>query len=166
TRGLEIDRASHEEARRARRAAPRNLMDRARLARMVAHIDKAAFTRADLVELVGALLPVDAPGDPRSLVEKIVDTVSMRVTATREAHHREGHELFTVDAVMAEEERIFGMIDESDNRTRLDVRDADLGDLSPDQARAIRSLARSPSLFQPPQAPAGAGKTHSLKALR
>ena len=43
---------------------------------MVAHIDKAAFTRADLVELVGALLPVDAPGDPRSLIEKIVDTVS------------------------------------------------------------------------------------------
>jgi conjugative relaxase-like TrwC/TraI family protein len=165
-RGLELDRAAHEEARRARRAAPRILTDRARLARMVARIDKAAFTRADLVELVGALLPVDAPGDPRPLLEKIVDTVAMRVTATREAHHREGHELFTVDAVMSEEERIFDMIDESDNRTRLDVRDADLGDLSPDQARAIRNIARSPYFVQPLQAPAGAGKTHSLKALR
>src|SRR5258707_4478631 len=29
-RGLELDRAAHDEARRARRAAPRNLMDRAR----------------------------------------------------------------------------------------------------------------------------------------
>ena len=31
------------------------------------------FTRADLIELVGTLLPVDAPGDPRALIEQIVD---------------------------------------------------------------------------------------------
>ena len=36
----------------------------------------------------------------------------------------------------------------------------------PDQARAIRAIAQSPYLVQPLQAPAGAGKTHSLKALR
>src|ERR1700756_4715679 len=118
--------------KRAVRAAPRALLDRARLARMVAHIDKSAFTRADLVELVGALLPVDAPQHPRQLIEKIVDTVSLRVTATRQAHHREGHERFTVDAVIAEEERIYDMIDAADTRTRLDVRPADLGDLSAD----------------------------------
>ena len=165
-RGLELDRAAHMEARRARRGAPRILMDRARLARMVAHIDKSAFTRADLVELVGALLPVDVPEDPRALIEKIVDAVSLRVTAAREAHHREGHEKFTVDAVIAEEERVLEMIDDADTRTRLDVRDADLGDLSPDQARAIGNIAVSPFLVQPLQAPAGAGKTHSLKALR
>src|SRR5271166_2322950 len=47
-RGLELDRATHLEARAARRAAPRLLLDRARLARMVARIDKPAFTRADL----------------------------------------------------------------------------------------------------------------------
>jgi hypothetical protein len=41
----------------------------------VAHIDKPAFTRADLVELVGALVPVDVPGDPRALIEQIVDMV-------------------------------------------------------------------------------------------
>ena len=165
-RGLALDRAAHTEARRARRAAPRILLDRARLARMVAHIDKPAFTRADLVELVGALLPVDAPEHPRQLIEKIVDAVGLRVTAARQAHHREGHELFTVDAVIAEEERIFDMIDETDTRTRLDVRAADLGDLSADQARAIGNIAHSPYLVQPLQAPAGAGKTHSLKALR
>ena len=165
-RGLELDRATHLEARAARRAAPRLLTDRARLARMVARIDKPAFTRADLVELVGALLPVDAPGDPRALIEQIVDIVGVRVSATRDAHHREGHELFTVDAVIAEEQRIFDMIDEADTRARLDVRAADLHDLSADQARVIANIADSPYLVQPLQAPAGAGKTHSLQALR
>lgn len=165
-RGLEMDRDAHREARRARAGAPRLLLDRARLARMVAAIDKAAFTRADLVELVGALLPVDAPGNPRELIEKITDMVAVRVSATREDHHREGHERFTVDAVIAEEERIFEMVDEEDTRARLDIRDTDIGDLSPDQARAIRNIAHSPYLVQPLQAPAGAGKTHSLKVLR
>jgi len=165
-RGLEYDRAAHFEARAARRATPRMLTDRARLARLVAQIDKPAFTRADLVEGVGALLPVDAPGDPRALIERITDMVGVRVSAAREAHHREGHEMFTVDAVIAEETRIFDMVDETDTRARLDVRTADLDDLSPDQARAIASIAASPYLVQPLQAPAGAGKTHSLHALR
>jgi conjugative relaxase-like TrwC/TraI family protein len=165
-RGLHLDRAAHFEARDARRGAPRLLLDRARLARMVAHIDKAAFTRADLVELAGALLPVEVPGDPRALIEQIVDMVGVRVSAPREAHHREGHERFTVDAVIAEETRIFEIVDAADNRARLDVRTADLDDLSADQARAIANIAASPYLVQPLQAPAGAGKTHSLQALR
>jgi conjugative relaxase-like TrwC/TraI family protein len=165
-RGLHLDRAAHLQARDARRGAPRLLLDRARLARMVARIDKPAFTRADLVELVGALLPVDVPGDPRALIEQIVDMVGVRISATREAHHREGHEMFTVDVVIAEEKRIFDMVDAADTRGRLDVRSADLDGLSADQARAIASVAASPYLVQPLQAPAGAGKTHSLHALR
>ncbi|MDV3324194.1 AAA family ATPase, partial [Mycobacterium avium subsp. hominissuis] len=165
-RGIEFDRAAHEAAQAARRGAPRLLLDRARLARMAAGIDKPTFTRADLVELVGALLPVGAPGDPREVIEKIVDTVAVRVTATREGHQREGHARFTVDAVIAEEERIFGMVDEQDTRARVDVRAEDLRGLSTDQARAVANIAQSPYLVQPLQAPAGAGKTHSLKALR
>jgi ATP-dependent exoDNAse (exonuclease V) alpha subunit len=133
---------------------------------MVAHIDKPAFTRADLVELVGALLPVDAPGDARALIEQIVDIVGVRISAPRQAHHREGHEMFTVDAVIAEETRIFDLIDAIDTRARLDVRTEDLADLSADQARAIGNIATSPYLVQPLQAPAGAGKTHCLRALR
>ena len=77
-RGLTLDRAAHLAARAALRAAPRLLTDRAQLARMVADIDKAACTRADLVEWVGALLPVDVPGDARALIEQIVDTVEIR----------------------------------------------------------------------------------------
>ena len=166
-RGLELDRATHLQARAARRAAPRLLTDRARLARMVARIDKPAFTRADLVELVGALLPVDAPGDPRALIEQIVDIVGVRVSATRDAHHREGHELFTVDAVIAEEQRIFDMIDEADIRARLDVRASDLHDLSADQARVIANIADSPYLVQPLQArPARVKRTRCSAARR
>jgi hypothetical protein len=164
-RGLHLDRAAHLEARTARRAAARVRLH-TRLVRMVADIDKPAFTRADLVELVGALLPVDAPGDPRALIEQIVDTLGVRLSATRQAHHREGHELFTVEAVIAEEQRIFDMVDAVDARARLDVRTADLDELSADQARAIANIAASPYLVQPLQAPAGAGKTHSLQALR
>ncbi|WP_110318018.1 MobF family relaxase [Mycolicibacterium moriokaense] len=165
-RGLALNRDAHFAARAERRTAQRGALDRTRLTEMAAHIDKPAFTRADMVELVGAQLPVDAPGDPRPLIEQIVGEVSVRISAPRQSHHREGHERFTIDAVIAEEERIFDMVDAADNRTRLDVRNDDLGDLSVDQERAIRNIAVSPHLVQPLQAPAGAGKTHSLKALR
>jgi conjugative relaxase-like TrwC/TraI family protein len=164
-RGLHLDRAAHEAARTARRADEHKRL-RARLGRLVADIDKAACTRADLVEWVGALIPVDAPGDPRALIEQLVDAFGIRVSAPRAAHHREGHEMFTVDAVIAEEARIFDMVDAADTRARLDVRTADLADLSADQARAIAAIGHSPYLVQPLQAPAGAGKTHSLRALR
>jgi conjugative relaxase-like TrwC/TraI family protein len=166
TRGLVLHREAHYAAKDERRRAARHALDRPRIAAMAAHIDKPAFTRADMVELVGAQLPIDAPGDPRDIVEQIVDTVSVRVSAPREAHHREGHEKYTVDLVMAEEERVFGLVDETGYRSRLDARAEDLGDLSADQERAIRNIAMSPFLVQPLQAPAGAGKTHSLKALR
>uniref|UniRef100_A1UPD8 ATP-dependent exoDNAse (Exonuclease V) alpha subunit-helicase superfamily I member-like protein n=1 Tax=Mycobacterium sp. (strain KMS) TaxID=189918 RepID=A1UPD8_MYCSK len=165
-RGLDLDRDAHFAAREARRAQARSPLDRARIAHMAARIDKAAFTRADMVEIVGAQLPVGAVGEPRALIEAFVDDVGVRISAPREAHHREGHEKYTVDAIMLEESRILDMVDTSDNRSRLDVRAADLGDLSADQERAIRNIAVSPFLVQPLQAPAGAGKTHSLKALR
>ena len=164
-RGLDLDRDAHFAARAERRAQA-HIPGRARISAALAHIDKAAFTRADMVEIVGAQLPVGAVGEPRALIEAFVDDVGVRISAPREAHHREGHEKYTVDAIMLEESRILDMVDTSDNRSRLDVRAADLGDLSADQERAIRNIAVSPFLVQPLQAPAGAGKTHSLKALR
>ena len=44
-------------------------------------------------------------GDPRAVIDQIVDEVSVRVNAPRAAHEREGHERFTVDRVIAEEAR-------------------------------------------------------------
>ena len=133
---------------------------------MAAHIDKAAFTRADMVELIGAQLPVDAPGAPRELIEQLVDAVGVRISAPRRAHEREGHEKYSLDVVMAEEARIFGLVDAADNRARWDVGSEDVERLSADQVRAVRAIAGSPFLVQPLCAPAGAGKTHSLRALR
>lgn len=163
-RGLELDRAAHHEAGRARRAA--QPLTRAQLLEAAAHIDKATFTRADLVELIGAQTPVDAQGDVRALIENSVDMVAIRVSEPRQAHQREGHARYTVDAIIAEEERVFEMVDARDNRARIDLRSADVADLSADQARAVTNIAHSPWLVQPLAAPAGAGKTHSLKALR
>jgi conjugative relaxase-like TrwC/TraI family protein len=87
-RGLHLDRDAHFAARAQRRAAhraapDRAAPDRARIAQTAAHIDKPAFTRADMVELVGAQLPVDAPGDPRALIEGMVEAVSLRISAPR-----------------------------------------------------------------------------------
>ena len=165
-RGLRLDRDAHLAARTERRTHPRSALNHARTGEIAAHIDKPTFTRADMIELIGAQLPIDAPGEPRALIEQLVDTVGVRLSAPREAHQREGSEKFTLEAIIAEEEHILDMADESDNRARLDLRTQDLGDLSADQERAIRNVAVSPFLVQPLQAPAGAGKTHSLKALR
>ena len=169
-RGLALDRDAHLVARADRRArgADRGIaaLQRARTAHTAAQIDKAAFTRADLVELLGAQLPVDAPGEPREAIERAVDAVSVRMSAPRAAHEREGHERYTLEAIITEEDRILDMVDTRNNGARLDARDEDLAGLSAGQRRAVRAIADSPFLVQPLQAPAGAGKTHSLKALR
>ena len=70
---------------------------------MAEKIDKAAFTRADLVEIVGAQLPIDTERSPREVVEAAVDEIGMRLTGPRAAHQREGHERFTLDRILAEE---------------------------------------------------------------
>lgn len=67
-RGLHLNRAAHSAARAARTAGARTPFDRARLADAAEKVEKAAFTRADLVEIVGAQLPVDTAHSPRALV--------------------------------------------------------------------------------------------------
>lgn len=89
----------------------------------------------------------------------------MRLTA-RAAHQREGHERFTLDRILAEEVAVMDLADARDDRTQLWVKDVDTAGLSPDQEAAVRAIGRSPWLVQPLSAPAGAGKTTSLRALR
>ena len=157
---------SLRQARAARRAAARTPFDRARLADAAEKIEKAAFTRADLVEIVGAQLPVDTDASPRELVEAAVDEVGVRLTAPRAAHQREGHERFTLDRILAEEMAVLDLVDARDDRAMLWVKDEDTAGLSPDQKRAVENIGRSPWLVQPLSAPAGAGKTTSMRALR
>ena len=165
-RGVRLDHASFEQARAARRAAARTPLDRARLADAAERIGKAAFTRADLVEIIGAQLPVDGDQSPREAVETAVDELGMRLTAPRQRHQREGHERFTLSRILAEEAAVLDLVDTRDDRSQLWVREEDTRGLSADQRVAVEAIGRSPWLVQPLSAPAGAGKTTSLRALR
>lgn len=164
-RGLVLDRAAFAEAREARRAAARGAFDGASLAAAAEKTDRAVFTRADLVEIVGAQLPVDGDQSPRAAVEAAVDEIGMRLTAPRAAHEREGHERFTLARILAEEGALLRLVDATNDRTMIWVRDDDTAGLSPDQKTAVLNIGESPWLVQPLSAPAGAGKTTSLRAL-
>jgi conjugative relaxase-like TrwC/TraI family protein len=175
-RGFAVDRVAHAAAREARRAVGVRL-DRRALAVMVASGDTAALTRADLVELIGAQLPVyfgdgDPVGreSPREVIEAAVDHVGVRLSGPRLAHQREGSERFTVAEIIAEEAAVIGLIGARDGRAVLPettVTAAVKGaGLSADQGRVITAIGASPWLIQPLSAPAGAGKTTSLTALR
>lgn len=164
-RGLRLDDAARRAARQARREASWQPFDRRRLAAAAEHIDKATFTRADLVEIIGAQLSVDAKQSPRRLVEAAVDEIGIRLTAARQPHQREGHERFTLDRILAEEAALLDLVDAQDIHSELRVKERDTGGLSPDQRRALENIATSPWLVQPLSAPAGAGKTTSLRAL-
>jgi hypothetical protein len=164
-RGLGLDRAAVEEARAARRAAAPAALNHWHLAAAAEKIDKAVFTRADLVEIVGAQLPIDGEQSPRAAVEAAVDAFGMRLTAPRAAHQREGHERFTLARILAEEAAVLDLVDAQNPRGMQRVQDEDTTGLSPDQKTAVENIGRSPWLVQPLSAPAGAGKTTSLRAL-
>jgi conjugative relaxase-like TrwC/TraI family protein len=164
-RGLGLSRAAFMQARAPRRGAGRAVLTRAGLAAAAAQIEKAAFTRADLVEIVGAQLPVDAEQSPRQIVEGLVDEIGMRLTAPRVAHQREGHERFTLDRILAEEIAVLDLVDAHDMRSQLWVQDDDTAGLSAEQKQVVENIGNAPWLVQPLSAPAGAGKTTSLKAL-
>ncbi|ORV93142.1 MobF family relaxase [Mycolicibacterium iranicum] len=164
-RGLHLDRAAHSAARAARTAVARTPFDRAHLVDAAARIERAAFTRADLVEIVGAQLPVDTAHEPRALVESAVDEVAVRLTGVRAAHQREGHERFTLDRILAEEKAVLDLVDAQEPRSMLRIKDEDTAGLSEDQKRVVENIGASPWLVQPLSAPAGAGKTTTMRAL-
>ena len=195
-RGFGVDRGAQRAARRAReqaaaRAAARVertgvVIDRRAVAAMAARGDKAALTRADLIEVIGAHLPLmadDGPAVasggapsagggapmPRAVIEACVDSVGMQLTGPRLPHHREGSERFTVDLILAEERAVFDVVDATNVRAQSWVREFDTPaswGLSDQQYGAVRSIAESPRLVHPLSAPAGAGKTTSMRALR
>lgn len=164
-RGLILDRVGFLAARAARRAAADAPWDRARICAAAEHIEKATFTRADLIEVLGAQVPVDSEVSPRELVEAAVDAVSVRLSAPRARHEREGHERFTLEAILAEEREVLALVDARNDRARLWICDEDTAALSADQRAAVKAIGASPWLVQPLTAPAGAGKTTCLRAL-
>jgi conjugative relaxase-like TrwC/TraI family protein len=164
-RTFRISRPAQQAAREARRQTGVDYADVVR--RAVAHgLKQAAFTRADLVEAIGARLPIDdADGpSPREVVERLADDVALRIGDERAAHQREGSIRYTAADLVAEERAIVELMGRRDTRAALPS--VDTAGLSSDQARAITAIATSERLVQPLSAPAGAGKTHSLRALR
>lgn len=170
-RGWTIDRDAHQAARHARQArASRGVWSRSRLVEAAEQRGKAVLTRADLVELIGAHLPVDIDNDsrlPRQVIEATVEQLGMRISGPRAAHQREGSQRFTLDKILATEARLLELVDARDERGQLyGLRDLDVVGLSADQARAVTNIAWLPWLVCPLSAPAGAGKTTSMRALR
>lgn len=170
-RGWTINREAHQAARHLRQAAAgRGVWQRSRLVEAAEQRGKAVLTRADLVELIGAQLPVDIDGDPRTpreVIEASVEQLGMRISGPRAAHQREGSQRFTLDKILANEARLLELVDARDELAELwGLRDLDVVGLSADQARAVENIAWLPWLVCPLSAPAGAGKTTSMRALR
>lgn len=165
TRTFRVDETVQQAARDARRAAGVDYAEVVR--RAVSHgLRKAAFTRADLIEAIGARMPVDdADGpSPREVIEGLADGVALRIGDERAAHQREGSIRYTAADLVAEERAIIDVMGRRHSAAVLPS--VDTAGLSPDQARAVTAIATSERLVQPLSAPAGAGKTHSLRALR
>ena len=167
-RGFVLDRGAWERAGKEREETEKKYrgVDLRRLTDMAASIPKAGFTRADMVEMMAAHWPITGDGDVLAGIEAAVDEVSVRISAPRQAHLREGNERFTIDMVIAEETLIFSMLDKLDWRAETPVVESEVAGLGEDQAAAVSAIGGSPQLVQVLEAPAGAGKTHSLKALR
>ncbi len=167
-RGLELDRQAWARAGEEREKLEKKYrgVDWRRLADAASRIGKAGFTRADMVEMMAAQWPITGEGEVLAGIESAVEEVSLRISEPRQAHLREGSERFTIDVVIAEEKLIFSMLDKADERAETPLMDFELAGLSEDQAAAVFAIGRSPQLVQVLQAPAGAGKTHSLKTLR
>jgi ATP-dependent exoDNAse (exonuclease V) alpha subunit len=166
-RGFTIDEAGQSAVRHDRVTARANALHAARQASV--EIGKPAFTRADLVEAIGARIPVvdDAtPGTVRTQIEALADRVALRITGVRQPHEREGHERYTSAPIITEEAALLALMPARDERAAIPESAVKTAGLSTDQARAITHIATSPWLIQPLSAPAGAGKTTTLKALR
>ncbi len=164
-RRFRVDWEAQSLARQARRDA--EIDYRAAIREAVATgLKSAAFTRADLVEAIGAQLPVDDSDgpSPREVIEALADEVAVRIGDERMAHQREGSIRYTAADLIAEERAIVELMGRRDHRAALPA--VDTAGLSADQARAISAIGTSGRLVQPLSAPAGAGKTHSLRALR
>ena len=169
-RGFGIDETAQRAARQAQIEAGRTVWDAANEA--ATEIDKGAFTRADLVEAIAARMPVVIEGapagvTPRTIVETLAERIAVPLTAPRAAHERERCEKFTTIEIIAEERDIYALIGARNDAAKLPTTGiTEAAGLSEDQVRSMRQIAASAQLVQTLSAPAGAGKTTSLKVLR
>ena len=139
--------------------------------------ERSTFTRADVVEKCAEMIPVGtlSPDEILGFVEatatQALESVALSVTPDRAREvdntQREGSQRFTTDAVIQEVNK---GIDLATTRTHNAVSADSIvpveGKLSPAQAEAMTAVVSSDFLASVVVAPAGAGKTSSLKAAR
>lgn len=140
--------------------------------------ERSTFTRADLVEKAAELLPVGAVATERihATVEAIVDEIfesgtawSVNPDASRSFTQtaREGSQRFTAEPVVEEINRGIDLatatVDRGVDTSSIQPIE---GTLSANQAEAMRQVVASRYRASVVVAPAGAGKTSSLKAAR
>lgn len=138
--------------------------------------ERSTFTRADVAEKAAELIRPGAvsPQDMTATVERLVDaalgekgTWSVTPEKSRELDNtqREGSQKYTTVEVVDEVERV---VDTATARVERGVTAESIqpveGELSPAQADAMRAVVSSDYLASVVVAPAGAGKTSSLKA--
>ncbi|WP_257159627.1 MobF family relaxase [Corynebacterium cystitidis] len=138
--------------------------------------ERSTFTRADVAEKAAELIRPGAvsPQDMTATVERLVDaalgekgTWSVTPEKSRELDNtqREGSQKYTTVEVVDEVERV---VDMATARVERGVNAESIqpveGELSPAQADAMRAVVSSDYLASVVVAPAGAGKTSSLKA--
>ena len=146
--------------------------------------DRSTFTRADVVEKIAEMMPVGAVShaDMLAAIERLADNVvapdlsdmseaAWPVTPEKSRKYdktmREGSQRFTSRSVVSEVDRA---IDLACDMTYSGVDASEIkpieGALSIEQADAMRAVVESPYRASVVVAPAGAGKTSSLKAAR
>lgn len=142
--------------------------------------ERSTFTRADLVEAAAALVdPGVAADQVRASVEQIADeaiasTAAWSVTPDQarsfDRSKREGSQRFTTSVVVAEVDRGIDLATAPATARQISVDQARsmihpvAGELSVQQADAMVSVVTSSSRASVVVAPAGSGKTSSLKA--
>lgn len=173
SRTVEVDQAGHNDAAAEFARRRQGVPDAALIRQWVAAADKTELTRADLVEILAAHWPTlvrDLPADGvRGGIEAATRGVLLPIQSRREAHQREGSITYTSEEIVLEELEALEAAVESDEQLRfaVDVRaDIDPFELSDGQAAAIAAIASTAHRVHVVQAPAGAGKTRSLRALR
>lgn len=146
--------------------------------------ERSTFTRADVVEKIAEMMPVGAvaPADMLATIERLADNVvepellfvsdaAWPVTPEKSRKYdktaREGSQRFTSRRVVEEVDRAIDLACERTyDRVSASAIQPIEGALSVDQADAMRAVVESPYRASVVIAPAGAGKTSSLKAAR
>lgn len=146
--------------------------------------ERSTFTRADVVEKIAEMMPVGvvAPADMLAAIEHLADSVvepdpadaeqaAWPVTPEKSRKHdktaREGSQRFTSRSVVSEVDRAIDLACEKvyGGVAASEIKPIE-GALSIEQADAMRTVVASPYRASVVVAPAGAGKTSSLKAAR